>query len=88
MRTMVIISVGIALALVFLAAGVRSHAVGVRRAAGAFVGVWAIATIANMAWGVHEGYTATEELPILVANFLPASVVAAVGGLVLGRVDR
>ncbi|ORI27812.1 hypothetical protein BH686_05545 [Rhodococcus erythropolis] len=88
MRTMVIISVGILLALVFLAAGARSPAIGVRRAAGAFVGMWAITTIANMAWGVHEGYSAAEELPILVANFLPASVVAAVGGLVLGRADR
>ena len=85
---MVIISVGVVLALVFLAVGTRSHAVGVRRAAGAFVGVWAIATIANMAWGVHEGYAVAEEIPILVVNFLPASVVAAVGGCVLGRADR
>ncbi|MBS4100671.1 hypothetical protein [Tsukamurella paurometabola] len=85
MRTVVIVTLGIVLALAFLAVGRRSGSVGPQRAAIAFVVLWTLAMIANLAVGVSHGYTVAEELPILVVNVLPGAVVALVGARLLTR---
>ena len=85
MRTIIIVTVGIALALVFLAIGRRVPSIGPLRAAIAFIVVWILAMIANFAVGVSHGYTVAEEAPILVVNVLPGAVVALVGARLLTR---
>lgn len=84
MRTIIIISIGIALALVSLVAGHRSR-LGTRRAAVWFSVLWTIAMIANLGLGVSHGYSVAEELPILLINVLPAVVVAALGAYLIRR---
>nr|WP_212763392.1 hypothetical protein [Gordonia araii] len=66
-----------------MAIGRRSERLGVRRAAIAFVTVWAIAMVVNMGIGISHGYTLAEELPILLINILPAALVAGVGAYLL-----
>ncbi len=84
MRTIIIISIGLVLALVSLVVGHRSR-LGTRRAAVWFSLLWTIAMIANLGLGVSHGYSLAEELPILLINVLPAVVVASVGVHLIGR---
>ena len=77
MRTIIIVTLGVVLALIFLAVGRKVGSVGPQRAAIAFVVLWTLAMIANLAVGVSHGYTVAEEFPILLLNVLPGAVVAA-----------
>ncbi len=88
MRTVIIVTIGIVAALVFLAIGRKVASVGPQRAAIAFVVLWTLAMIANLAVGVSHGYTVGEEFPILLVNVLPGAVVALVGARVLSREAR
>lgn len=84
MRTVIIISIGIGLALASLAVGHRSR-LGTRRAAVWFSVIWTIAMVANLGVGVSHGYTVAEELPILLVNVLPPAAVATVGAYLTRR---
>lgn len=88
MRTIVIVTIGIVLALVFLALGRRTASVGPQRAAVAFVVLWTLAMIGNLAVGVSHGYTVAEEFPILLINVLPGAAVALIGARLLTRAAR
>ncbi|BDD82635.1 hypothetical protein TPB0596_23980 [Tsukamurella pulmonis] len=85
MRTIIIVTLGIVVALIFLAVGRRSAAIGPQRAAIAFVVLWTLAMIGNLAVGVSHGYTVAEELPILLVNVVPGAIVALVGARLLTR---
>ncbi|WP_019202908.1 hypothetical protein [Tsukamurella sp. 1534] len=85
MRTIIIVSLGVILALVFLAIGRSQKAVGVKRAAIAFCVLWLLAMIANMAVGVSHGYSFGEEFPILLLNVIPGAAVALGGAYLLDR---
>ncbi|MCW4353979.1 hypothetical protein ONR57_11780 [Hoyosella sp. YIM 151337] len=84
MRTLIIISAGILLALVALAMGKRSR-LGSRGAAIAFIALWTVAMIANLGLGLSHGYSLAEELPILLVNILPAGLVAVGGAYLASR---
>jgi hypothetical protein len=79
-RTAVIIVVGLVLLVVFLAAGRRVKAIGVRRAMEDFLLVWFALAAGNLAIGVLEaGYGFAEELPIFLLIFaVPAAPAIAV----------
>lgn len=85
MRAIIIVTIGIVLALVFLAVGRKVGSVGPQRAAIAFVVVWMLAMIGNLAVGVSHGYSVAEEFPILLVNVLPSAAVALVGARLLSR---
>ncbi|GAB3490975.1 hypothetical protein [Amycolatopsis cihanbeyliensis] len=69
-RTLVIIIVGLALAVVFLLAGLLVRPLGVKRAAEDFLLVWFALAAGNLAIGVFEaGYSFAEELPIFLLIF-------------------
>lgn len=78
MRTSIIISIGVAVALVALFLGHKGP-LGAPRAAVWFSAVWAIAMIANLGVGISHGYSLAEELPILLLNVLPPTAVACIG---------
>ncbi|CAM3671876.1 MULTISPECIES: hypothetical protein [Tsukamurella] len=85
MRTVIIVSIGIVLALVFLAVGRKVDSIGTRRAAIAFTVVWTVAMAINMAVGMSHGYSFSEEFPILLINVLPGVAVAFGGDYLLSR---
>ncbi|MCS3779730.1 hypothetical protein [Tsukamurella ocularis] len=73
------------LALVFLAVARKVGSIGPRRAAIAFVVLWTLAMLGNLAVGVSHGYSVAEEFPILLINILPGAVVAVVGTRLFNR---
>lgn len=85
MRTMIIVAVGLAVALLFLSIGRLFPSVGVRQAGLVFVALWTFAMIVNLGVGVRHGYTLAEELPILLLNIVPVAAVAVIGAEVLAR---
>ena len=77
MHTVMVLTGGFALLAIFCAVGwSRGRGAGLARAARAFVPVWLVAAIVNLAVGVvSAGYTVMQELPILVVIFgVPALV--------------
>lgn len=72
MRTLIILAIGFAiLAAALWAANALG---GKRRAAMMFIGLWLVATLANLYVGTTHGYTVMEELPIFLLLFgLPAA---------------
>ncbi|ADG78791.1 Integral membrane protein OS=Tsukamurella paurometabola (strain ATCC 8368 / DSM / CCUG 35730/ CIP 100753 / JCM 10117 / KCTC 9821 / NBRC 16120 / NCIMB 702349/ NCTC 13040) OX=521096 GN=Tpau_2181 PE=4 SV=1 [Tsukamurella paurometabola] len=85
MRTVIIVSLGIVLALVFLAVGRTVPSIGTRKAAIAFTAVWTVAMVINMAVGMSHGYSFGEEFPILLMNVVPGVAVAFGGDYLLSR---
>ncbi|MET9326853.1 hypothetical protein [Tsukamurella sp. NPDC003166] len=88
MRTIIIVTVGIVLAVLFLAVGRAVRSAGARHAAVAFVVLWILAMIANMIVGMTHGYSFGEEFPILLVNVVPGAVVALIGARLLTRAVR
>lgn len=85
MRTVIIVSLGIVLAVAFLLVGNKVDAIGTRRAAIGFAVLWTIAMLVNMGVGMSHGYSFAEEFPILLVNVLPGVAVAFGGDYLLSR---
>lgn len=87
-RTAIIIIVGVAAALVFLAVGALAKKVGIRNAVSHFLVAWASVAVFNMGVGVFEaGYGVAEELPVLLVVFGVPAAVAGIGWFVARRVS-
>lgn len=85
MRTVLIITIGMALALLFLAIGHRHKYIGTRRATVALIAVWTLAMIVNLVVGVSSGYSFREEFPILIVNVVTVAAGAVIGARIVGR---
>lgn len=69
MRTLIVVVIGIAIGIALLWL-LRSQRKAPMTGVWAFSGLWLLVCAWNLSVGVSHGYSVTEELPYLLANYL------------------